>query len=454
MEADWASVAPKASTPEASMKAQGCKHRFEVGVDTKDNPKTQIFVSRVSLALTMVRNTFRVTMQSASTVVIEHTQPRHPRSIEPATQTAADVPRWLFPSFMAFVIVPVVAASIYLALFAADQFVSELRFVVRGNTERLQGAEALGSTGGLAYLNSNQEMYAVADYIRSPSAVEDVSRDIDLRQMFRTSAVDWFTRLRDQASGEELLRYWRGMIAVSTEPISGLVTVNVRAFARDDAARIATAILRNSEAIVDRMQKRPRGDMVARSEREVQAARDQADRARGEVARYRTSQATIDPLDTARSVIDNITDLKRQLIAADVELASAKATMGPNAPTVQSRKASREALQEQIGILERRITSTNTADRPAAQLMADYDKVEIAQTLAEQQVAVTERMLDQTRVEANRRQVYLDVIEAPTTPESALFPRRIQIALQIAFAALAAWCVVALTILSIRDHAD
>jgi capsular polysaccharide transport system permease protein len=128
--------------------------------------------------------------------------------------------------------------------------------------------------------------------------------------------------------------------------------------------------------------------------------------------------------------------------------------MGPKAPTVQTMQARREALLEQIGNLERRITSTKTADRPAAQLIADYDKVELAQTLAERQDAVTERMLDQARVEANRRQVYLDVIEAPTTPQSALFPRRIPIALQIAVAAFAAWCVIALAILNVRDHAD
>jgi capsular polysaccharide transport system permease protein len=389
-------------------------------------------------------------------VVTEDTEGRRPRSFEPATQTQtpADLPRWLFPSFAAFVIAPVVAASIYLALFASDQFVSELRFVVRGTTERLQGVEALGASAGLAYLNSNQEMYAVADYIRSRSAVEDVSQVIDLRQAFRTSPADWFFRLQDQASGEELLRYWREMITVSSEPISGVVSVEVRAFTREDAVRIATAILRNSEAIVERMQQRPRGDMVARSEGEVEAARGQAERARAEVAHYRSSQATINPLDTARSVIDNITDLKRDLIALDVELASAKAAMGPNAPTVQSMQTRREALLEQIGKLERRITSTDAADRPAAQLMADYDKVEIAQTLAEQQVAVTERILDQARVEANRHQVYLDVIEAPTTPQSARFPRRIPIALQIALAAFAAWCVVALTILNVRDHAD
>jgi capsular polysaccharide transport system permease protein len=427
-----------------------------MSVDTKDKPTAPPFMSRASQALSVVRNRFRVTARNAPTVVAEEAGPPHQRSIGAAaqTQTPANVPPWLFSSFVAFVITPVVAASIYLALFASDQYVSELRFVVRGSTERLQGADALGMTAGLAYLNSNQEVYAVVDYIRSRSAVEDLGNAIDLRQVFRTGAADWFSRLRDQASGEELLLYWRQMITVSTEAVSGLVSVDVRAFTREDAVGIATAILRNSEAVVDRMQERPRGDMVAQSENEVRAARDRASRARDEVARYRTSQATIDPLDTAHSVIDNITNLKQELIAADVELASAKATMGPNAPTVQNMQAGREAVLEQIGILERRITSTNTADRTAAGLMADYDRLEIERTLAERQVATTERVLDQARVEANRHQVYLDVIEGPTMPQSALFPRRFQMAFQIAIAALAAWCVVALTILGVRDHAD
>jgi capsular polysaccharide transport system permease protein len=369
-------------------------------------------------------------------------------------QTTADGPPWLAASFVMFVIVPIVAASVYLFVFASNQFVSEVRFAVRGSTERLPGTDALGYTAGLAYLNSNQEDYAVADYIRSRSAVDDIGRTIDLRRIFRADGADWFSRLRDQASGEDLLRYWNKMITVSTEPVSGLLSVEVRAFTREDAVNIASAIRQNSEALVNRMQERPHSDLATRSEAEVRVAREQAAAARAEVAHYRNSQASVDPLDTARSLIDNVTELKSELIALDVELASAKASMGPNAPSIPNIQARRDSLQEQIRSLERRITSTDARDRTAAGLLVDYDRLEIERALAEKQVAVAERILDQVRAEGNRHQVYIDVIEGPTMPQRALFPERTRVLMEIAIAAMALWCMVFLIIAGIRDHAD
>jgi capsular polysaccharide transport system permease protein len=366
--------------------------------------------------------------------------------------TVTNRPPWLFVSFTLIVILPFMIASLYFGAFASDQFVSELRFAIRGTTERLPGADALGAGGGLAYLNSSQEVYAIAEYIRSRAAIEEVGRTIDLRRLFRASGADWLSRLKDHATGEELLWYWRRMITVSTEAISGLVSVEVRAFTSEDAVAIAAAIRGASEALVNRMQQRPRDDMVTQAENEVRTARDGAAQARDEVARYRNSRAIVDPFDSARSLIDTVSELKTSLVALDVELASAKAATGADAPGVQTLRARRDSLREQIQALERRLT--NGGDQTAAHQMLDYDKVEIKRALAEQHVALAEKILDQVRTEARRHQIYIDVIEGPTTPQSARFPERMYSVTKIAIGALGLWGLMCLTLAGVRDHAN
>jgi capsular polysaccharide transport system permease protein len=426
-------------------------------VETPDKTTNRLIVDHVSAALLATRRTLRSISLGAlpvrSNAGIHKIEPiRSDTSNRP--RTTADDPPWLVPSFAIVVILPVVVSSLYFAIFASDQFVSELRFAVRGTTERLPGADALGVAGGLAYLNSNQEVYAVADYIRSRAAVEEVGRTIDVRRLFRAGGADWLSRLQDHASGEELLRYWRKMVTVSTETISGLVSVEVRAFTREDAVAVASAIRSASEALVNRMQQRPRDDMLTQAEDEVRLARMRAAQAREEVAHYRASQAIVDPLDAARSLIDNVTALKTNLIALDVELASAKAATGPNSPSVQTLQARHDSLNEQIQKLERRITSSNAGERTSASLMVDYDKIEIARTLAEQQVAIAEKIDDQLRNEAHHKQIYVDVIDGPTVPQSALFPERSLSVAAIAVGALGAWAIVFLTFAGVRDHAD
>jgi capsular polysaccharide transport system permease protein len=424
-------------------------------VETKDKATDRLIVPHVTAALPAIRQAFRILGLGAdSNRPIAAPQKTEPNQTSALRHTAIDGPPLLAASFAIVVIVPVIVASLYFAFFASDQFVSDFRFAVRGSTEHLPGADALGATGGLAYLNSSQEVYAIADYIRSRAAVEEVSRTIDLRRTFRAGGADWFSRLKDQATGEELLRYWRKMITVSTEAVSGLVSVEVRAFTSEDATTIASAIRSASEDLVNRIQQRPREEMVTRAAGEVRKAREWAAQSRDALARYRASHSIVDPLDTARSLIDNVSELKTNLITLDVELASAKAATGPNAPGVQTLQARRDSLNEQIQELERRITSSNTGERTAAKLMAEYDKVEIGRTLAEQQVAIAEKILDQLRIEAHHRQIYVDVIEGPTRPQSALFPERTLSVAKIAIGALGLWGIVFITFAGVRDHAD
>jgi capsular polysaccharide transport system permease protein len=424
----------------------------------RDRADVQSIGIRLSAALPVIARVLGVPAgQTPQSSEIAEIVPE-PASAQAASADAAwlevDGGRWMARSFVALVIVPAVISSLYLFLLASNQYVSEVEFAVRGSIEKLPGADSLGTTAGLAYMNSNQEVYAIADYIRSPSAVGDVDRAVNLRHAFRADGADWIARLRDKASAEDLLRYWNRMVTVTTEPASGLVGVAVRAFTPQDAVDIAAAIRRNSEALVNHMQQRPRSDLVDKSQAEVRAAREQAADARAAVTRYRNAQASVDPLDTARSVADNVAELSRELVALDVELTTAKTSMGPNAPNIANLQARRDSAKEQIRGLERRIASADASDRTAAALLVDYDRLEIERTLAEKQVSVAERILDQVRAESNRHQVYIDVVEGPTLPQGALFPERGTIMAQIMTVLMAFWGVLVFAAASVGDHTD
>jgi capsular polysaccharide transport system permease protein len=425
----------------------------------KDRADAQPIGIRFSAALPIIARVLRVpagqTRRSSEIAeLVPETTDVQGASAATAAWLEVDRGRWMARSFVALVIVPAVISSLYLFLLASNQYVSEVEFAVRGSIEKLPGADTLGTAGGLAYMNSNQEVYAIADYIRGPSAAGDVDRAVDLRRVFRAGGADWLTRLRDKASAEDLRHYWNSMVTVTTEPSSGLVSVAVRAFTPQDAVNIATAIRRNSEVLVNRMQQRPRTDLVDKSQEEVRVAREQAAEARAAVTHYRNAQASVDPLDTARSVAGNVAELSRELVGLDVELTTAKATMGPTAPNIANLQAHRDSVKEQIRGLERRIASVDASDHTAAALLVDYDRLEIERTLAEKQVSVAERILDQVRAESNSHQVYIDVIEGPTLPQSALFPERGTILAQIMTILIACWGVISFAAASVGEHTD
>ena len=424
----------------------------------KDRADMRPIGMRLSAALPVIARVLRVPMGQArpgaeiAEIVPEPTDAQH-ATADPARLEASSG-RWVAGSFVGLVIVPAVISSLYLFLLASNQYVSEVEFAVRGSIEKLPGSDTLGTTATLAFMNSSQEVYEIADYIRSRSAVGDVDRAVDLRRAFRAGGADWISRLGSKATSRDLLLYWNSMVTVTTEPASGLVNVAVRAFTPQDAVDIAAAIRRNSEALVNRLQERPRTDLVDKSQAEVRTARTQAAEAREAVTRYRNAQASVDPLDTARSVAGNVAELNRELVALDVELTTAKATMGPSAPNIANLQAHRDSVKEQIRGLERRIASVDPSDRTAAVLLVDYDRLEIERTLAEKQVSVAERILDQVRAESARHQVYIDVIEGPTLAQGSLFPERGSIFAQIMTMLITFWSVVMFVIANVTEHTD
>jgi capsular polysaccharide transport system permease protein len=351
---------------------------------------------------------------------------------------------WLWRSFIVLVLAPLVTSSIYFGFLASDQFGSEMRFAVRGATELLPGSDALAASGlgTLASLNSSQDVYIVADYIASRSMIDDLSKEIDLGAIYgkRGRAV------------EDLLRYWRSMVQTSVEPASGIVTVTVKTFSREDSVRIATAIRARCDIVANQLLDRVRHDAVDRAAAEVKSARAQLSARQASLEQFRNARMQIDPLALARSLGETITTLRRDLVDVEVTLDTAKASLASDAPQIKMLAANRQILSDQIVALEARITGADLNSPTASAVLAEYDKLDVKKSLAEQAVVIAERMLDNTEVDANHHHIYLVAIEDPTVPQSPIAPRRAHMILLISLGALSFWSLIAAIAANVRDH--
>ena len=113
------------------------------------------------------------------------------------TQTPASTSRKFARSFIICVLAPTLIASLYLAFFASDQYVAESRFAVvtskyefgeKSDKQKSSPMSGGGSSTGAA----NQDAYIVSTYIRSRAAVDDISKSINLREVFRRPEADFW----------------------------------------------------------------------------------------------------------------------------------------------------------------------------------------------------------------------------------------------------------------------
>ena len=357
---------------------------------------------------------------------------------------------WL--SFIFLVAIPAFAVSLYFAIWASDQFVAEARFAVTSAkvdtvADKIKSAI---SVSGLPTASS-QDAYIIAAYIRSRSIVDDLSKEIDLRAAFRRPEADFWARLRDNASAEELTDYWRSMVGVYVDPTSGIVTVTVRAFRAEDALAISNAVVKVSEALANNVSARSRADTMKQAEGEVALAETRVLATLADLRAFRDKSGIIDPVSQAGSTGGLLTSLLAQRIKLQNDYFVSSRAMSPQAPTVQSLKSRLDGLDQQIADLKSKLTGS-ASGATIAGLLPKYEELQLRNQFAEKLYTFAQESLERARERAMAQSIYVSVFVPPALPQDAKFPERISLSLIFAASLLVLWGIGALTGAAIEDH--
>ena len=361
-------------------------------------------------------------------------------------------------SFLALVALPALAAAVYFVVFASDQFVAESRFAVHGmatdavsdSSKTKKATTSSSLTSGLS--SSNEDSYLVAAYVRSRACMDEVSRTLPLRDVFRRPEADFVTRLEADASSEALVKYWDRMVAAYVDPPSGIVTVKVSAFRPEDAQALSQAILAASEKMANALSSRARADIMKLADSEVASSQERVVASLNALRAFRDKAGFIDPKLQAVTLTMGLEQLivKRVRLEADYEVSSR--AMSPEAPTLQALKSRLDQLDSDIAAEKAKLTSRSADPTALANVLPEYESLLVRSTFAEKLYGLAADGLERARLRAEAQTIYLDVFVPPALPQEALYPERLASSLMTAVALLVLWGIGALTAALIEDH--
>ena len=174
--------------------------------------------------------------------------------------------------FWAIVGVPTLLAGVYFFAIASDQYMSEVKFLVRGPAKQPSNAiSAMFSSAAVAAVT--EDTYAVHEYLLSRDAVRRLERENDLRTLLGRPEGDPISRFPGlmfwRQDFESLYAAYSRFVSVEIDSMSGVSTLRVKAYRPEDAQRIAQALLTFSEQLVNTLNERARDDQLAVFQREV-----------------------------------------------------------------------------------------------------------------------------------------------------------------------------------------
>jgi capsular polysaccharide transport system permease protein len=354
--------------------------------------------------------------------------------------------------FTIFVLLPTVLATIYYTLFAADQYVSESRFVIKAQGKQQPQISTLANliqtTGLSPGLEQTNEILA---YIRSRNALEHLARKIDVRAAYKKPSIDWVARYPfawREDRFENLYRYYNGMVEARIDSETSLAVLTVRAFTPEDAQNINLHLLELSEKLVNRLNEKARVNAISEAEKRVVEAEGRVRNARTSLGAYRNQEQLLDPARQAAAVLEVTTRLIAQQAALQAQL-DTLVRSAPRNPGIPALRRQITAIQAEVGAQTGRAVGGRAA---IASKLGEYEKRAMEQEFAAQTLTAANAALEQARTEAQRQQFYLERVVEPNRADLARLPNRFLQVLTIAVGGLFLYLIAWMLIVGILEH--
>lgn len=346
------------------------------------------------------------------------------------------------------ILVPTVLALIYYALIARPEYTTDMQFTIQGQTQ--EAPDVLSSGLGLPAISpesSNGEV--IVQFIGSGEMVRRLVDEYAFDTAYGSPSFDPAGSIDPSRPIEEKTAFWDGQNSAEFDALTSIIAVEVKAFSASESLRIAQGVLAETEAVVNALNTRVQNEAVDATEREVQARRQEYDRARRTTISVRANRATTIQEESTQQ-IGLIGSIEGQLATARAERASQSATFRPDSPQMQ-------AMNERIATLEQQRVealaevrggpgSTEALrDVSAETALLDYEFAQEAYY-----AAIQARQAAELTRENQRR--YLVAFVPPALPEISNYWSRFANVIAVALAAGLLMAIAALGYSIVKDH--
>lgn len=354
--------------------------------------------------------------------------------------------------FAATVILPTAIATLYFGLIASDVYVSESRFVVRSASRQTQTSMVSALLQGTTFGKAQDDTYSVIDYIQSRDALRELNQHNYIVDAYSQRG-DFVSRFHSwiDNSFESLWKYYgQHVVTVDFDSASAITTLQVRAYTAQDAARINSTLLDISEHLVNRMNERAATDTVQFAQAQVELATAKAKDAAAAMATYRNSHTVFDPDKQSALQLQQVTLLQNQMLAARSQLLQLLA-ISPQNPQIPVLKTNIAALEAQIKDATGNVAGGkgSLSDKAAA-----YARLQLDSQFSDKQLGSAMSALENARAEAQRKQLYLERLVQPNTPDVAIEPKRLKRIFEVFAVGMIVWGVLSLLLAGVREHHD
>lgn len=330
------------------------------------------------------------------------------------------------PGLFLTVVIPNIMLLLYLTCIASPQYISEAHFMVRGEHSSGGMPLAMMMQTGSGESVTSDDTFAVQDYLVSRDAMALLLRDDDLARVYSHQGADFLARFPNwysRSDQEGFYKYYKNHVKARIDADTSLSVLTVRTFSADDSQRIARALIKAAENLVNDINRRQRANLVEAGQKEVNATLDKIRDLQTRLAAFRNTSAMIDPEKQSEPLVSSQYALQSLLTATQMRLDQTRQT-SPDSPAIAVYRQQIDILRKELDAASARLTGDPKSLVP--QLTA-YDSLTIQRQILQQVLASEITSLQSAKTRADHQMVFLEEVTKPDKPDYPAYPPTIKV---------------------------
>lgn len=324
--------------------------------------------------------------------------------------------------FVIFVIFPTLFFTLYQVFGATERYESQAKVIVQQPDSMATMDSGMALLSGLGVPTGGSDAELVKAYIYSNDMIKYLNDELALREHYAQPFVDYFSRIHDSDSREDLYQFYQKHIEVISDDKSGVITINSQGFDSEYAQTLSNTIVKRAEWFINSIGHQLADAQLGFIQGEHKLIEQRLAEAQKELLIFQQKYNLLDP--TAEGIaMQQITyTLEGQIAVKQTEIKTLKAVMSANAPQVKGLENELLALKSQLASERNKLSQSGQKDIPVSEILSKFTDYKIKMELALQAYTSSQISLEKSRIEAYRQIKYLIVVEQATLSEEHKYP--------------------------------
>lgn len=328
--------------------------------------------------------------------------------------------------YVCSVVLPFLIIVLYLSIFANNRYVSTSVLMVKqvGDTTVVDSSGVAALFGTMN--TSSEDANVLKEYIHSRDMVEQLNRQLNLKQAFLATKDPIFS-ISENVAIEDLVKYFSRVVQVELNEKTMMLEVSSQGFTPEFSLILNKTILKNSETLINEISQSVAQEQQNFSEKQLVNATIQLKNAREALLTYQNKNEIYDPEVQAKAVATIIASLQGSLAQLKTEERTLLGYLNDTAPQVIAIRSQIAAVETQIANENAKLTSPN--NKKLNKNVADFEELKAQVNFATDVYKISIASLEKAKLEASRKLKKLVVISSPRLAEDALYPRKLYISI-------------------------